>query len=298
MRMRILLLGADSLLGQAILRLAAAEGITLDAVERPAQGWQAEQLKGWFSQYRPDAVVNLAFYHEHFQLGCNEAGPLALQRQFGAELIALSKQADSLLFLLSSARVFDGLKTSGYTEKDATAPGDALGQLHVNLEKQLKEHCRRHIILRLGWVLDTSADGPLVKLLEQVYSREPLQLAEEWRGNPTPVADVARVVLGILKQLDCTDALYGTYHYGSSEASSWISFAKSLVQELMASKRLEHVPAIRSLPFDQQLDGGWEPQNALLISRRLLLTFGIKPRPWRAQLPELLNSLPAEGQAE
>lgn len=298
MRMRILLLGADSLLGQELLRLAAAEDITLEALERPAQGWQAEQLKGWFAQYQPDAVVNLAFYHEHFQLGCNDGEQLALQRQFGQELIALSKQADSLLFLLSSARVFDGLKTSGYTEKDATAPGDALGQLHVDLEMQLKEHCRRHIMLRLGWVLDTSRDGQLVKLLEQLHSGEPLQLAEEWRGNPTPVADAARVVLSILKQLDCTDALYGTYHYGSSEASSWISFAKSLVQELMASKQLEHVPAIRSVPFDRQLDSGWEPQNAVLISRRLLLTFGIKPRAWRAQLPELLSRLPTAGQAE
>ncbi len=298
MRMRILLLGADSLLGQAILRLAAAEFIAINAVERPAQGWQAEQLKGWFAEYQPDAVINLAFYHQHFQLGSNDGSNLALQRKFGKELIALSKQADSLLFLLSSARVFDGLKTTGYTEKDATAPGDALGQLHVDLEKQLKENCRRHIMLRLGWVLDTSADGQLVKLLDQLHSQEPLQLAEEWRGNPTPVGDAARVILGILKQLDCTDDLYGTYHYGSSEASSWISFAKSLVQELMAAKRLEHVPTIRSVPFDQQLDSAWEPQNAVLLSRRLLMTFGIKPRAWRTQLPELLNHLPILAQEE
>lgn len=292
MRMRILLLGADSLLGQAIVRLAAAEDIALDAVECPPQGWQAEQLKGWFEQYKPDAVVNLAFYHQHFQLGANDGNNLALQRKFGKELIALSKQADSLLFLLSSARVFDGLKTTGYSEKDATAPGDALGQLHVDLEKQLKENCRRHITLRLGWVLDTSPDGQLVHLLDQLHSTEPLQLAEEWRGNPTPVSDAARVVLGILKQLDCGDALYGIYHYGSSEASSWISFAKSLAQELLAAKRLEHVPTIRSVPFDQQLDSVWEPQNAVLLNRRLLMTFGIKPRTWRTQLSELLSNLP------
>lgn len=290
MRMRILLLGADSLLGQAVLRLAAAEEIAIDAIERPAQGWQAEQLKGWFAEYQPDAVVNLAFYHQHFQLGSNDGDNLALQRKFGKQLIALSKQANSLLFLLSSARVFDGLKTTAYTEKDALAPGDALGQLHVDLEKQLKDNCERHIMLRLGWVLDGSPDGQLVRLLEQLRSGEPVLLAEEWRGNPTPVNDAARVVLAILKQLDCGAQLYGTYHYGSSEASSWISFVKSLAQELLATRQLEDVPPIRSVPFDQQLDSAWEPQNAVLASRRLLMTFGIKPRAWRVQLPELLAS--------
>tara|TARA_R110001599_G_scaffold65608_2_gene184917 strand:- start:3467 stop:4339 length:873 start_codon:yes stop_codon:yes gene_type:complete len=289
--MRILLLGADSELGQALLHLAAAEDIAIDAIERPAQGWQPEQLKGWFAQYQPDAVVNLAFYHQHFQLGCNDADSLVLQRKFGEELIALSKQADCLLFLLSSARVFDGLKSTAYTEKDALAPGDALGQLHVDLEKRLKDNCERHIMLRLGWVLDGSPDGQLVRLLEQLRSGEPLLLAEEWRGNPTPVGDAARVMLAILKQLDCAAPLYGTYHYGSSEASSWISFVKSLAQELMASKQLEQVPTIRSVPFDQQLDSVWEPQNAVLASRRLLMAFGIKPRAWRSQLPDLLRQL-------
>ncbi|PCC98598.1 NAD(P)-dependent oxidoreductase [Halopseudomonas pelagia] len=298
MRMRILLLGADSLMGQAVLRLAAAEEIAIDAVERPEQGWKAEQLKHWFTEYQPDAVVNLAFYHQHFQLGSNDGDNLALQRKFGKELIALSKQADSLLFLLSSARVFDGLKTTAYTEKDALAPGDALGQLHVDMEKQLKDHCARHIMLRLGWVLDGSPDGQLAGLLQQLRSGEPMLLAEEWRGNPTPVNDAARVVLAILKQLDCDAPLYGTYHYGSSEASSWISFVKSLAQELLATKQLDSVPTIRSVPFDQQLDSAWEPQNAVLSSRRLLMAFGIKPRAWRAQLPELLASVPPNSKAE
>lgn len=289
MRMRIMVLGADSLLGQALQQQAAAEGIVMDAIHCPAHGWQAEQLKGWFEQYKPDAVINLAFYHPHFQLGSNEGQGLALQRSFSQQLITLCKHNDTLLFLLSSARVFDGLKSTAYTEKDALAPGDALGQLHVDLERQLREHCKRHVLLRLSWVLDSSADGQLARLLEQLHSQQPVRLAEEWRGNPTPVADAARVMLAMLKQLDCAAPLYGIYHYGSGEASSWISFAKSLAQELMAAKRLDHDPVIRSVPFDQQLDSAWEPQNAVLASRHLLMAFGIKPRSWRAQLPELLS---------
>lgn len=293
MRMRVLLLGGESLLGQSLLRLAADENISLDAPECPAEGWRAESLGPLLAQYQPDAVVNLAFYHEQFQLGLIEAESLALQRAFALALIDYCADQDVLLLQCSGARVFDGLKATPYTEKDELSPGDALGQMQADLEQQLSNRCRRHLILRLNWVLDTAPDGQLLRLLEQLRSHEPVLLAEEWRGNPTPVEDAARVILALLKQLDCDAGLYGVYHYGSSEASSWISFAKSLAQELMAGRHIEHDPAIRSVPFDQQVEAAWEPRNAVLASRRLLMVFGVKPRAWRAQLPALLSRLRA-----
>ena len=289
MRMRIMLLGADSLLGQAVVQLAAQDEIAVAAPQTPVGGWQSSELAALFAEHRPDCVVNLTYYHEQFQLGSCDDATLAAIRDFNLALIKRCALHGTLLLQLSSARVFDGLKQSPYVEKDELAPGDALGQLQSELESRLLTDCERHLLLRLSWLLDSSADGQLGKLIGQLSSKQPVLLAEEWRGNPTPVADAARVIIALLKQLDCDAPLYGVYHYGSSEVSSWISFAKSLAQELMASKRLDHDPLIRSVPFDQQTDTAWEPQNAALASRRVLMSFGIKPRAWRSQLPELLK---------
>ncbi len=291
MRMRILLLEGDSSLGRALVHLAGQEGIDVQAVDRPRSGWQAKQLADWLNQYQADAVINLAYFHEQFQLGIVDPQQLTALDEFTRVLVELCAKDKRLLVQPSSARVFDGLKPAPYTEKDERLPGDGLGLVQSELEKLIATQCPRYAVLRFSWLLDGSAEGQLAKLLEQLHGPQPVLLAEEWRGNPTPVEDAARVLLAVLKQLDCEAPLYGVYHYGSTEPSSWISFAKSLAQELMASNKLDHDPVIRSIPFDKQTEVGWEPQNAVLTSRRILMTFGVKPRPWRAQLGPLLENI-------
>lgn len=290
MRMRILLLEGDSTLGAAFRQLAAQESIEVQVVDRPASGWQPDQLAGLLERHPADAVVNLAYFHEQFQLGVADPAALSRLEAFSRQLVELCAE-QRLLVQPSSARVFDGLKATPYTEKDELAPGDELGRLQARLEQLVAGRCSRYAVLRFSWLLDGTADGQLVRLIEQLYGEGPVLLAEEWKGNPTPIADAARVLLAVLKQLDCDAPLYGVYHYGSTEPSSWISFAKSLAQELMASNKLDRDPVIRSIPFDKQTEAGWEPQNAVLASRRILMAFGVKPRPWRGQLTQLLASI-------
>jgi dTDP-4-dehydrorhamnose reductase len=289
--MRILLLEGDSSLGLELVRLAAQEGIAIESVDRPQDGWHAERLPGWLEQYGADAVVNLAYFHDQFQLGMTDPADLAALEAFNGQLVGLCAKSDRFLLQPSSARVFDGLKLTPYTEKDECSPGDGLGMVQARLEKSIVLQCERYAVLRFSWLLDASPDGQLAKLLDQLHGEQPVLLAEEWRGNPTPVEDAARVLLAILKQVDCEAPLSSVYHYGSTEPSSWISFAKSLAQELMASSKLDNDPAIRSVPFDKQTEAGWEPQNAVLASRRMLMAFGVKPRPWRSQLAHLLADI-------
>lgn len=291
MRMRVLLLGGESRLGRSLLAQAAAESIVIEAEHRPPGGWLPDLLEPAIDRVRPDLIIDLAFYHEQFQLGEQDPLQLAGQHAFSERVIELCRDRDIVPFLLSSARVFDGAKVGPYAEKDEVSPADPLGQLQAALEDRVREATSRHLILRLSWVLDTSPEGLLGRLLRLIHAGEPLQLAEEWRGNPTPVEDAARVMLALLKQLDCEAPLHGIYHYGSSEPSSWISFAASLVQELLATQRLEHDPQVQPIPFQAQALAGKEPQNASLASRRILMACGVKPRPWHSQLGALVDAM-------
>lgn len=290
MRMRVLLLGGGSRLGQALKSQAAAESITFETQECPEGGWQPDHVEGLLDAGQPQVVINLAYYHEQFQLGTQDALLLAGQHAFSERLISVCAARDIVPFLVSSARVFDGLKASPYSEKDEVGPADALGELQAALEKAALAATDRHLVLRFSWVLDDSPDGLLGRLMQQLCRQEVVELAEEWRGNPTPVEDAARVMLALLKQLDCEAPIHGIYHYGSSEVSSWISFAKSLIQELLASNRLDHDLLVQPVPFATQTMAGREPQNAALVCRRILMTCGVKPRAWRTQLPALLET--------
>lgn len=278
-------------MGQALLSQAAAEFIRLEAVERPEQGWQPDMADQLLNGAKPDLILNLAFYREQFQLGLQDAQTLEAQRAFEERLIEGCAARQTPLMMLSSARVFDGRKSSAYTEKDEESPAGALGQLQLDLERLLRDRCPQHVILRFSWLLDACPDGPLGQLVDQLKSARLITLAEEWRGNPTPVADAARVILSVLKQIDCAAPLWGTYHYGSSEATTWIGFVQYVMQELIGSGQLQADVAIEPAPFETLPALGGRPRNAALLARQLMMVFGIKQRSWRAQMPELLEQL-------
>src|SRR5690554_2555278 len=97
MRMRVLVLGAENALAQALLAQAAAEFIQLEAVERPEQGWLPEMADQLLNGAKPDLVLNLAFYREQFQLGLQDAETLQSQRQFDERLIQGCAASDTQL---------------------------------------------------------------------------------------------------------------------------------------------------------------------------------------------------------
>lgn len=288
MRKRVMLVGAETTLGQEVLALAAMQGVSLQARHCPAAGWDAAELNSWLDEDRPDVVVNLAHFHQQFQCDVVPESELQRMQAFHERLMEAATARGCWQLMLSSARVFDGEKSTPYSEKDEVAPLDALGRLQHLLESELRRSSDRHLILRLSWVLDNSADGHLARLRAQLSEAGSVALAQEWRGNPTPVDDVARVIFAMLRQVDCAAAVQGTYHYGSVEASSWISLAKSLAQELLASGELEQEPLITPAEFAEQPMAGHQPQNAALTHKRLMHVFGVKPRPWRSQLVHLL----------
>ena len=96
---------------------------------------------------------------------------------------------------------------------------------------------------------------------------EALYLADDRRGNPTPVDDAARVILAVLKQLDCQVPLWGTYHYGGHEASTPLLVAQALLGE--ASKYRDVTTAnLTAVAHAACSDAAAEPQHGVLVERR------------------------------
>lgn len=288
MRMRLMLLGGGNALGQALIRLGAEEDIGFLAPRPPEQGWDASSLTLLLDETRPDAVINLAYYHDWFQAEQVDDARLAGQERAVERLAELCQHYEILLLQPSSYRVFDGARATAYSEKDEPLPLGRRGQALWRMEQWVRATCPRHVLLRFGWLLDDSPGGSLDRFLSRALGEEELYLADDRRGNPTPVDDAARVILSVLKQLDCQAPLWGTYHYGGLEATTTLA----LGQVIIAEARTLTGQALRD-PVAQahaaRPDASEEPQHAVLACKKILHTFGIKPRAWRAALPTLLD---------
>lgn len=288
MRMRLMLLGGGNALGQALLRQGAEENIEFLAPVPPSQGWDPASLTSLLDEQRPQALVNLAYYHDWFQAEQVEAERLFVQERAIDRLAELCLHHEVILVQPSSYKVFDGMRTTAYSEKDDVSPLSLRGQALWRFEQNVRANCPRHVLLRFGWLLDESADGRLGRLLQWAESDAPLHLADDRRGNPTPVDDAARVILSVLKQLDCNAPLWGTYHYGGIEATTSLALGQAALAEARRHRQ-EIAQDVTPQAHAERPDAPDEPQHAVLACKKILNTFGIKPRSWRAVLPALLD---------
>lgn len=287
MHMRLMLLGGGNALGQALIRQGAEEDISFLAPRPPSQGWDAASLTQLLDETRPDAVINLAYYFDWFQAQQLDEARCAAQAHAVGRLAELCQHHQMVLLQPSSYLVFDGSRATAYSEKDEPQPRGARGKALWEMEQQVRSICPRHVLLRFGWLLDESSDGRLGRFLRRM-AVSPTALPDDRRGNPTPVDDAARVMLAVIKQLDCQAPLWGTFQYGSNEATTLLA----LGQAILAEARQLH-PELRAEPVAQahgsMPDANEEPQHAVLSCKKILHTFGVKPRAWRAVLPALVE---------
>lgn len=288
MRMRLMLLGGGNALGQALIRLGAEEDIGFLAPKPPEAGWDPASLTQLLDDTRPDALINLAYYFDWFQAEAVSEAAWAAQERTVERLAELCQHHQIRLLQPSSYRVFDGARATAYSEKEEPVPLGVRGQALWRFEQHVRAVCPRHVLLRFGWLLDDSAHGLLGRFLSRAGLNEPLLLADDRRGNPTPVDDAARVILAVLKQLDCQTPLWGTYHYGGHEATTSLALGQVVLSEArqFRSNLLEELSA---QAHSARADAAEEPQHAVLSCKKILHTFGIKPRAWRSGLPALLD---------
>ncbi|MET1078991.1 MAG: sugar nucleotide-binding protein [Pseudomonas sp.] len=288
MQMRLMLLGGGNALGQALIRLGAEEDIGFLAPRPPDEGWDTASLTHLLDETRPDALINLAYYFDWFQAEGVDEDRLAAQESAVERLAELCQHHEIRLLQPSTYQVFDGARATAYSEKEDPAPRGARGQALWRMEQRVRAVCPRHVLLRFGWLLDDSAQGQLGRFLRCAEQESEVFLADDRRGNPTPVEDAARVIIAVLKQLDCAAPLWGTYHYGGHEATTPLALGQAIVTEARSLRTLR-VETLTPQAHAARPDAAEEPQHAVLACKKILHTFGIKPRAWRSALPALLD---------
>jgi dTDP-4-dehydrorhamnose reductase len=259
------IIGAERPVGQFLARALAAENYLYKSYSIEGRERIAVQCSGQPFFVLTPSVANPGDLHEV---------------EFWIDAL---EEHDAPIIMLSSLAVFSAQSVGKHPETSTRFGDSDLARRLLSLEQRVRQ-CRRHIILRIGQDFSVQAGDFAHALLTTIRDRGELMVDDAELLNPTPDDDVAMVLLAMLKQADCSDDLWGTYHFCGVDAVATFAFAEALLAE---AGQYEDLSQVRI----EGCAGGFKP--ALWVPcgdvTSLFYTFGIKRKPWRSGLGRLVR---------
>jgi dTDP-4-dehydrorhamnose reductase len=285
--MTILLTGAGGQLGQALQRVAAAEGVSLRALDRAAldiadPAAVARAIPG------TTIVINAAAWTDVDGAEGDLLGAWRANRTGPAVLAEACKAAGAALIHLSTDYVFDGSRQRPWAEREPVNPLGAYGASKAEGEAAVRDGLDRHIILRTAWLFSATGRNFVRTMLKAAGQHEELRIVDDRFGCPTAALDLAGAVLKIAGAMAVPGHRHwGTYHYCGKPAVSWFDFARAIFAGAEKPPRL--VP-IKSVDWPAPAP---RPAYAALDCSRLQRDFAIVQPDWRPGLDAVLAELGA-----
>jgi dTDP-4-dehydrorhamnose reductase len=290
--LKVLVLGANSQLGQAVCNQLKAAGVDYQAkmLHSVSLHKKSEIIKVC-STYEPTVVMNVATFGniESVEKDPKAAELCELVNSIGVQCLAeVCLSLELPLIHHSSAYVFDGSKSHPYKEEDSPNPQNYYGRQKWYGERAIRELAPRHIILRTEWLFSHQRPDYFFNFIDLVKSSNSRLTVSRQRFSPTPVDDAARVLLAIAQQIDCEAQAWGTYHYASLQPSTQSVFLMNFMQDA-ALYDTTLAERIQNLSFIERPVERPYITNSTLHAQKIFDTFGIKPRSRQAEINAVIQ---------
>ncbi len=284
---KLLITGAEGQVGYELVAQAQEQGFDVFSCSSSELDVCDQQaVAALLAQEQPVYVINAA--------GKNPADSSA-QPDFqvnsrGPEVLAtVCRDMDIALIQLSCAEVFDGQSEAPYQELDDIAPISDYAQSLWQGEQVVRSILDRHLILRTGWLFSARNPSYVLRLLEQARKSQQVCVADGLKGSPTSAVDLSRVVMAIIKQLDCGIENWGTYHYCATETVTWFGFSEAIIA---AARQYEDLQLEELVSVHQsELERYPRAAYSELDCSKILGDFGIHQRSWRTGLMMAVRNL-------
>ena len=297
---RVLLLGASGqlgfALGGALKALGEVKALTRSEADFSNAFALRDTLLPVVKQFQPHVIVNAAAYTAVDKAQTEQTIALQVNAQSVGVLAELAQSANAVLVHYSTDYVFDGIGHTPWVENDQTNPLSVYGQSKWLGECAVRQHCRKHLILRTSWVVGAHGNNFLKTILRLAAERDSLRVVADQIGAPTATDLLAKVTTNILQTMlsAAQDAArYGTYHLAASGETSWHDYAQYVIA--VALQRGAHLTckpeSIEPIPSSAYPLPAPRPANSRLNTEKIRSTFGIELPAWQLGVDAILDAL-------
>ena len=238
---KALVLGARGQLGAELVRELVSRGHHVAGLGREELDiTRADLVEQALRLHHPDWLINAAAYN---QVDVAEREPLAAMQANGLavrHMATACRDARAILLHFSTDHVFDGTKTTPYTEQDIPHPVSAYGVSKLAGELYAQAYLERYYIVRTAGVFGpagrrTNRGNFLELMLRMATEGRAIRVVEDFYASPTYAPLLAARSIDLLER-----APFGLYHIAGGCEISWYAYALMIFAE--AGVRAEITP--------------------------------------------------------
>ncbi len=277
LRRRIWIVGRSGRLGAALENLLLHDPDRFEVISTDVDDidiLDSAAVERYADRNRPDIIVNCAAYSDRLWCEEHKEETYALHAIGARNLAIIANQIGARIFYLSTDFVYDGTKTTPYSEFDLPNPQTVYGKSKQAGEMFVRTHCREHTILRSSWMYGK-------KLLHE-FIRDAQKDGVVITGQPiigTPTSSLA-LAETIMRFFDLAE--YGTFHISCEGECTQQEF----IREVLRLARVDAAVETGDRPTRFEL---LRPRYSVLDNFMLRIT-GNQPIPhWKEALERFMT---------
>ncbi|MGV8897909.1 MAG: dTDP-4-dehydrorhamnose reductase [Burkholderiaceae bacterium] len=274
--MRILLTGKTGQVGYELERSLQGLGdiIALDRSQMDLAN--LAQVRDVIRSVKPDLIINPAAYTAVDKAESEPELALCINGTAPGVMAEEAKKLGAAMIHYSTDYVFDGSKTTPYTEDDPTCPINVYGATKLAGEQAIQAAGIPHLILRTSWVYGMRGNNFLRTMLRLSQERKELRIVDDQHGAPTwcrTIADTTARIVALAEDGKNTQEWWqqhsGIYNLTAQGQTTWYGFTQAILDNATFVNKPHLTPiATQDYPLPAK-----RPTHSGLSCERLMETF-------------------------
>jgi len=292
---RILLVGSAGQVGTELRRSFAGFGELIPCDRNALDLTSEDSVRSVVKRTEPDIILNAAAYTAVDKAESEPKLAYAVNARAPQVLAEEAARRNALFVHYSTDYVFDGSRSSPWTEDDAPHPLNTYGGSKLAGEEAIRCAGGRYLIFRTSWVYGPHGKNFLFTVLRLGRERDRLTIVDDQRGAPTTsiaIADATRAIAEhvLAGGFGATKEWAGLYHMTCGGVVSWCGFAQAIFAR--AGRLLDgRSPQIVPIPTTEYQTPARRPLNSALCCEKLARIFDVRLPAWEAALDRVLGQL-------
>lgn len=229
---QIIIIGKNGQIGWELHKLLNAQGYVRALARDEIDLADERATRDMIRHLKPDIIINAAAYTMVDKAEDEPVAAMAVNGRAPGILAEEAKRMNALLVHYSTDYVFDGTKTTPYTENDLPNPMNVYGKTKLLGEQAVESVGGRFLILRISWIYGLRGRNFLLTILRLSKEKKELKVVNDQIGAPTWSWEVANATANMLIRNEKYDYKSGIYHLSAAGETSWYGFTKAILAKV------------------------------------------------------------------